>query len=174
MVKLVDASKTGVTQETLQNAVRRGSKAMTELEARQILGVTEKSSWEEISQKYDKLFEQNATNGSFYLQSKRHTLHCNFFNETRLPSPAYAWVKCEREEESDCGAVLEAGKISERPVLSWSTKAVADAETVAQQCHAPGMAELFLTVQFTKVNLFVSAIVVMVFLIALSSILVAL
>ncbi|GKA90801.1 lysidine-tRNA(Ile) synthetase [Tanacetum coccineum] len=47
---LKDASKTGVAQETLQNAVRRGSKAMTELEARQILGVTGKSSWEEIAQ----------------------------------------------------------------------------------------------------------------------------
>ncbi|PWA47194.1 pyridoxal phosphate-dependent transferase [Artemisia annua] len=45
-----NASKTGVAQETMQNAVRRGSKAMTELEARQILGVTEKSSWEEIAQ----------------------------------------------------------------------------------------------------------------------------
>ncbi|KAJ0818449.1 putative mitochondrial import inner membrane translocase subunit Tim16 [Helianthus annuus] len=46
---LQNASKTGVAQETLQNAVRRGSKAMTEQEARQILGVTEQSPWEEIA-----------------------------------------------------------------------------------------------------------------------------
>lgn len=74
---------------------------MTEQEARQILGVTEKSTWEEIAkvcvsyfasllsvctyfydlflrgllypvQKYDNLFENNAKNGSFYLQSKVH------------------------------------------------------------------------------------------------------
>ncbi|GJR00403.1 tryptophan aminotransferase-related protein 3-like protein [Tanacetum coccineum] len=45
-----NASKIGVAQKTLQNAVHRGSKAMTELEARQILGVTGKSSWEEIAQ----------------------------------------------------------------------------------------------------------------------------
>ncbi|XP_071729813.1 mitochondrial import inner membrane translocase subunit PAM16 like 2-like [Rutidosis leptorrhynchoides] len=69
---LQNASKTGVAQETLQNAVRRGSRALTENEARQILGVTEQSSWEEITQKYDKLFERNATGGSFYLQSKVH------------------------------------------------------------------------------------------------------
>ncbi|KAK1435248.1 hypothetical protein QVD17_01009 [Tagetes erecta] len=69
---LQNASKTGVAQETLQNAVRRGSKVMTEQEARQILGVTEQSSWEEITQKYDNMFERNATNGSFYLQSKVH------------------------------------------------------------------------------------------------------
>jgi len=45
---------------------------MTEQEARQILGVTEKSTWEEIAKKYDNLFENNAKNGSFYLQSKVH------------------------------------------------------------------------------------------------------
>ncbi|KAJ9558857.1 hypothetical protein OSB04_013471 [Centaurea solstitialis] len=44
-----NASKSGVAQETLQNAVRKGSKVMTEQEARQILGVTEQSSWEEIA-----------------------------------------------------------------------------------------------------------------------------
>lgn len=69
---LANASKSGVAQETLQNAVRRGSKTMTEQEARQILGVTEKSTWEEIAKKYDNLFENNAKNGSFYLQSKVH------------------------------------------------------------------------------------------------------
>ncbi|KAL8237374.1 hypothetical protein R6Q59_018455 [Mikania micrantha] len=45
---------------------------------------------------------------------KRHPLHCNFFNKTRQSSPAYAWVKCEREEDDDCSAVLEAGKIISR------------------------------------------------------------
>ncbi|TXG72897.1 hypothetical protein EZV62_001476 [Acer yangbiense] len=43
-----DAAKSGVAQETLQNAARRVSKVMTEQEARQILGVTEDSAWEEI------------------------------------------------------------------------------------------------------------------------------
>ncbi|CAA3009949.1 mitochondrial import inner membrane translocase subunit PAM16 like 2-like [Olea europaea subsp. europaea] len=96
---LANASKSGVAQETLQNAVRKGSKVMTEQEARQVLGVTEQSTWEEILQacvlslllllvhvqlysllsyflpfvqKYDNLFERNAKNGSFYLQSKVH------------------------------------------------------------------------------------------------------
>ena len=44
----VDASKSGVAQETLQNAVRGGRKFMTEQEARQILGITENTSWEEV------------------------------------------------------------------------------------------------------------------------------
>jgi len=93
-----DASKSGVAQETLQNTIRRGSKVMTEQEAQQILGVTEKTSWDEILkvgvfllvhssaynwnwswnmflllvQKYDTLFERNSKNGSFYIQSKVH------------------------------------------------------------------------------------------------------
>ncbi|KAG6753307.1 hypothetical protein POTOM_043359 [Populus tomentosa] len=68
---LANASKSGVAHETVQN-IRRGSKMVSEPEARQILGITEHSTWEEILQKYDKLFENNAKNGSFYLQSKVH------------------------------------------------------------------------------------------------------
>ena len=45
-----DASKTGVAQEAMQNAVRKAGKAINEQEARQILGVTEQTSWEEILQ----------------------------------------------------------------------------------------------------------------------------
>ncbi|GJN05553.1 hypothetical protein PR202_ga23190 [Eleusine coracana subsp. coracana] len=45
---------------------------MTEQEARQILGISERSTWEEIVKKYDTMFEKNAKNGSFYLQSKVH------------------------------------------------------------------------------------------------------
>ncbi|KAG5592125.1 hypothetical protein H5410_042639 [Solanum commersonii] len=65
---LSNASKNGVAQEAVQN-IKRASKTMTEAEARQILGVTEDSSWEEIVQN---LFERNAKNGSFYLQSTVH------------------------------------------------------------------------------------------------------
>ncbi|XP_074295495.1 mitochondrial import inner membrane translocase subunit PAM16 like 2-like [Silene latifolia] len=69
---LQNASKTGAAQEAMQNTVRRASKAITEQEARQILGVTENAAWEDILKKYDILFERNAKQGSFYLQSKVH------------------------------------------------------------------------------------------------------
>ncbi|CAA0806839.1 Protein Transporter- Pam16 [Striga hermonthica] len=68
---LVNASKNGVAQEAAQH-MKRGSKMMTDAEARQILGVSENSTWEEILKRYDNLFERNAKNGSFYLQSKVH------------------------------------------------------------------------------------------------------
>ncbi|KAK2639577.1 hypothetical protein Ddye_027372 [Dipteronia dyeriana] len=71
LVRAYHASKSGVAQEAVQN-IRRGSKIMAEPEARQILGVTDKSSWEEILQRYDSLFERNAKQGSFYIQSKVH------------------------------------------------------------------------------------------------------
>ncbi|XP_074308658.1 mitochondrial import inner membrane translocase subunit PAM16 like 2-like [Silene latifolia] len=69
---LTNASKTGAAQEAMQNTVRRASKAITEQEARQILGITENAAWEDILKKYDILFERNAKQGSFYLQSKVH------------------------------------------------------------------------------------------------------
>ncbi|KAG5019804.1 hypothetical protein JHK87_015659 [Glycine soja] len=69
---LSNASRNGVAQETIQNTIRRASKGMTQQEARQILGVTEETSWEEIVKKYGSLFENNTKNGSFYLQSKVH------------------------------------------------------------------------------------------------------
>lgn len=46
---MADASKNGVAQEAVQN-IKRSSKTMTDAEARQILGVSENTSWEEIMQ----------------------------------------------------------------------------------------------------------------------------
>lgn len=48
MVYIADASKTGAAQEAMQNTIRRASKAITEQEARQILGVPENAAWEDI------------------------------------------------------------------------------------------------------------------------------
>ena len=48
VTRIADASKTGAAQEAMQNTVRRASKAITEQEARQILGVPENAAWEEI------------------------------------------------------------------------------------------------------------------------------
>lgn len=48
-MNIVDANKTGVAQEALNN-MQRVRKAMTEQEARLILGIGEKTTWEEILQ----------------------------------------------------------------------------------------------------------------------------
>lgn len=39
---------------------------------------------------------------------------CNFFEKVRGPSPAYAWVKCERQEDENCKAVLREANIISR------------------------------------------------------------
>ncbi|GLJ10603.1 hypothetical protein SUGI_0131600 [Cryptomeria japonica] len=40
--------------------------------------------------------------------------NCTFFRRVTGPSPAYAWVKCEREEERECAGVFEKGGIIAR------------------------------------------------------------
>ncbi|CAN6455947.1 unnamed protein product [Victoria cruziana] len=41
--------------------------------------------------------------------------YCKYFKRVTGPSPAYAWVRCEREEDRDCAAVMaEAGIIGRR------------------------------------------------------------
>eukprot|EP00249_Psilotum_nudum_P015555 c25389_g1_i3 orf=419-703(-) len=64
---LVNASKTGVAQETVQNVIRKTSKTMTEHEARMILGVTDHASWEDIMKKYEALFEKKFQIGKLLL-----------------------------------------------------------------------------------------------------------
>ncbi|XP_074264428.1 tryptophan aminotransferase-related protein 3-like [Silene latifolia] len=36
---------------------------------------------------------------------------CTYYQQVRQPSPAYAWLKCERKEEEDCYAVLKSAGI---------------------------------------------------------------
>ncbi|XP_054816269.1 tryptophan aminotransferase-related protein 4-like [Prosopis cineraria] len=53
-------------------------------------------------------------------QSKRFSIqqlesqYCSFFQQVRLPSPAFAWVKCEREEEKDWDQVLKTFNVTGR------------------------------------------------------------
>jgi mitochondrial import inner membrane translocase subunit TIM16 len=48
----VDANKTGAAQEAI-NGIKRAGKTMTEQEAWQILGISEQSTWEEITKVCD-------------------------------------------------------------------------------------------------------------------------
>jgi len=77
--------------------------------------------YNKMRERWDRLTSVLSKSTRFSIQ-QRHPLHCNFFNQTRLPSPAYAWLKCEQEEEEDCGAVLEAGKIIGRAGSMFSAE----------------------------------------------------
>ncbi|CAM8916540.1 unnamed protein product [Rhodiola kirilowii] len=65
---------------------------------------TMKIRWEKLSNAFSK-------SKRFSLQEIPDQLFCNYFNKTRGPSPAYAWVKCEWEEDSDCIEVFKEAKI---------------------------------------------------------------
>ncbi|GKC46050.1 tryptophan aminotransferase-related protein 3-like protein [Tanacetum coccineum] len=78
-------------------------------------------SYNKLRDRWERLTSVFLKSTRFSIQ-QRHPSHCNFFNETRLPSPAYVWVKFERVEENDCGAVLEAGNIKGRSGSIFSSK----------------------------------------------------
>eukprot|EP00253_Pinus_taeda_P001902 PITA_01902 len=66
---------------------------------------------------YDVMQERWQRLQKIFSRSNRFSLqnltanHCSFFSTTTGPSPAYAWVKCERDEDEDCTAVFRSGGI---------------------------------------------------------------
>ncbi|CAL0328560.1 unnamed protein product [Lupinus luteus] len=46
--------------------------------------------------------------------------YCSFFKRVRDPSPAYAWVKCERQEDNNCYEILEAASINGAEGIAFS------------------------------------------------------
>lgn len=63
-----------------------------------------------MSRRWKALSDILSASKRFSLQ-KIPPLYCNYFQKIRGPSPAYAWLKCEREKDTDCNAVLSSAKI---------------------------------------------------------------
>nr|XP_028965220.1 tryptophan aminotransferase-related protein 4-like isoform X2 [Malus domestica] len=59
-----------------------------------------------LKKRWENLTNILSLSNRFTLQ-KFEPKYCNFFKNIRDPSPAYAWVKCEREEDKDCYEVLK-------------------------------------------------------------------
>lgn len=75
--------------ENVQAAARAG-KQLSAQEAQMILGVEANATWEEIMTKYNKLYESNEKNGSFYLLSKVYRARERLeqeFRESGKPMP---------------------------------------------------------------------------------------
>ncbi len=64
-----------MTAEGLKQASRVKKNQISLEEAREILGVGESATWEEIEARFKKAFEANEKSGSFYLQSKIYRAH---------------------------------------------------------------------------------------------------
>jgi len=79
-----------MSAENVSAAAARAGKQLSLQEAQMILGVESNATWEEIMQKYNKLYGSNEKNGSFYLLSKvyraRERLEQDFI-ESGKPMP---------------------------------------------------------------------------------------
>ncbi|MBA0812852.1 hypothetical protein Gohar_026785 [Gossypium harknessii] len=120
---VVDAAKSGVTHETLQNAVRRGGKVMTEQEARLILGVSEETAWEEILKAslcisflnvFCYVCLKQVLNFSHYLIAERAVLRVE--NSSRL---AHCTLGCLPDTNSSLTQILAAILCPEFSMLNW-------------------------------------------------------
>ncbi|XXG56138.1 hypothetical protein AAC387_Pa03g3634 [Persea americana] len=63
-----------------------------------------------LSDRWRKLSTSLSLSKRFSLQ-KIAPQYCNFFQRIREPSPGYAWLKCEMEEDEDCERVLSGAGI---------------------------------------------------------------
>ncbi|KAI6689600.1 hypothetical protein NL676_026428 [Syzygium grande] len=63
-----------------------------------------------MTKRWDRLRKTLSMSTRFSLQ-KIPPENCTFFQKVRDPTPAYAWVKCEREEDRNCIEILSAAKI---------------------------------------------------------------
>ncbi|KAH6826861.1 Pyridoxal phosphate transferases superfamily protein [Perilla frutescens var. hirtella] len=72
-----------------------------------------------MSDRWGKLSQIFSSSERFSLQ-EIPPLFCNFFEKVRGPSPGYAWVKCEKEEDANCNEVLRAANIIGRAGKKFS------------------------------------------------------
>ncbi|GFP98549.1 tryptophan aminotransferase-related protein 4 [Phtheirospermum japonicum] len=70
--------------------------------------------YNKMSSRWEKLSRIISSSKRFGLQEIPPQF-CNFFEKVRGPSPAYAWLKCEREEDTNCNSVLGEANIIGRP-----------------------------------------------------------
>ncbi|KAK8705396.1 hypothetical protein V6N13_048999 [Hibiscus sabdariffa] len=66
--------------------------------------------YQTMETRWERLVATLSLSNRFSLQ-KFNPQYCLFSQKIRDFSPAYAWVKCEREEDKDCYAVLKAANI---------------------------------------------------------------
>ncbi|MBA0846319.1 hypothetical protein Goshw_000380 [Gossypium schwendimanii] len=66
--------------------------------------------YQTMKSRWERLVQTVSLSNRFSLQ-ENNPQYCTFYNKVRQLSPAYAWLKCEREEDKDCYAVLEAANI---------------------------------------------------------------
>lgn len=77
--------------------------------------------YQTMEARWERLTRTLSSSNRFSLQ-KISPQHCTFYNKVRELTPAYAWLKCEREEDKDCYAVLKAANIIGRQGNMFGTE----------------------------------------------------
>lgn len=106
MLQYIQTSELGVSRDTQLRAAKL-LKVVLDGDEREIF----EFSYRAMSERWEKLRTTlSMLRGRFSIQEIPPQF-CTFFQQVRGPSPAYAWLKCEREEDEDCYAVLRAANI---------------------------------------------------------------
>ncbi|PSS19523.1 Tryptophan aminotransferase-related protein [Actinidia chinensis var. chinensis] len=105
MATYVDVNSFSVSHDTQLVALKL-LKTVLEGKGREIFDFafgTMRNRWETLS-------EALSVSNRFSIQ-EIEPRYCTFFNQVRGPSPAYAWLKCERDKDEDCYTVLKTAGI---------------------------------------------------------------
>ncbi|KAK4428361.1 Tryptophan aminotransferase-related protein 3 [Sesamum alatum] len=105
MLSYIEKGELGISREAQLRALKL-MKTILHADGREIF----EYAYMKMSDRWQKLSEIISLSKRFSIQ-EIPPLFCNFFGRVRGPSPAYAWLKCEREEETNCNAVLQAANI---------------------------------------------------------------
>ncbi|XP_042013529.1 tryptophan aminotransferase-related protein 3-like [Salvia splendens] len=105
MMAYIIAAEMGISRETQLRALQL-MKAILRGDGKEIFDYA----FEKMSDRWGKLSRIFSKSKRFSIQ-EIPPLYCNFFDKVRGPSPGYAWVKCEREEDLDCTRVLREANI---------------------------------------------------------------
>ncbi|KAK6246457.1 hypothetical protein QUC31_001223 [Theobroma cacao] len=105
MTKHIGVNSIGVSRDSQLRALKL-LKVVLEGEGREIFEFGHQT----MKIRWENLVKGLSSSNRFSLQ-KIEPQYCTFFHKVRESSPAYAWLKCEREEEKDCYAVLKAANV---------------------------------------------------------------
>ncbi|XP_057974502.1 tryptophan aminotransferase-related protein 4-like [Malania oleifera] len=105
MVSYIMTNTAGVSKDTQLRTLKL-LKVVLEDGGKKIFGF----GYETMKNRWEKLSKTISMSKRLSIQ-QLVPLYCNYFRTVRGPSPAYAWLKCEREEDRDCPAMLRAANV---------------------------------------------------------------
>ncbi|PKI62367.1 tryptophan aminotransferase-related protein 4-like isoform X2 [Punica granatum] len=105
MTRYMQLNSMGVSRDTQLRALKL-LKVVLDGGGREIF----KFGYEKMKKRWERLTNTLSLSNRFSLQ-KVSSQDCAFFRTPREPTPAYAWVKCEREDDEDCFEVMKSANI---------------------------------------------------------------